>query len=69
MSSLVARLVDQGLVHRGSDPQDARVVLLTLTPAGEDLVAQRRADRTSGSTRPRRPAADDVHRIADASPP
>ena len=45
MSGLAARLVDQGLVHRGSDPQDARVVLLSLTPAGEELVAHRRDAR------------------------
>jgi DNA-binding MarR family transcriptional regulator len=33
MSALVARLTDQGLVQRGSDPLDARVDLLSLTPA------------------------------------
>jgi DNA-binding MarR family transcriptional regulator len=69
MSGLVGRLVDQGLLHRGSDPQDARVVLLSLTAAGEALVAQRRAARTR-----RLEAAlaelspDDVARIADALP-
>jgi DNA-binding MarR family transcriptional regulator len=69
MSGLAARLVDQGLVHRGSDPQDARVVLLSLTPAGRDLVAQRRearaqrlAEALSGLTE------DDVARIAAAVP-
>ena len=69
MSALAARLVDQGLVHRDSDPQDARVVLLSLTPAGRDVVAQRRAARTerlavalSGLTE------DDVTRIAAAVP-
>jgi DNA-binding MarR family transcriptional regulator len=46
MSTLVARLVDQGLVRRGGDPRDARVVVLDLTPAGEQLLAPRRADRT-----------------------
>ena len=62
-------LVDQGLVHRGSDPQDARVVLLSLTPGGEDVVAQRRDARTA-----RLDAAlaglspDDVTHIADAVP-
>ncbi len=69
MSALAARLVDQGLVDRGSDPQDARVVLLSLTPAGKDVVAQRRAARAerlaaalSGLTE------DDVTRIAAAVP-
>ena len=69
MSGLAARLVELGLVHRGTDPQDARVVLLSLTPAGVELVAQRRAARTR-----RLDAAlaelspDDVVRIADAVP-
>jgi DNA-binding MarR family transcriptional regulator len=69
MSGLAARLVDQGLVTRGSDPQDARVVLLSLTPAGKDVVAQRRVARTrrlaaalSGLTE------DDVTRIGAAVP-
>jgi DNA-binding MarR family transcriptional regulator len=69
MSGLAARLVDQGLVHRGSDPADARVVLLSLTPAGRDVVARRREARMqrlaaalSGLT------ADDVTRIAAAVP-
>jgi DNA-binding MarR family transcriptional regulator len=69
MSSLVGRLVDQGLVARTDDPHDARAVQLSLTPAGEALVAQRRAARTA-----RLEAAlaalsrDDVARIADAVP-
>jgi DNA-binding MarR family transcriptional regulator len=69
MSSLVARLADQGLVRRSGDPRDARVVLLSLTPAGESLVAQRRAaraerlDRALGAL-----PASDVDAIADALP-
>jgi DNA-binding MarR family transcriptional regulator len=69
MSSLVARLADQGLVQRSGDPRDARVVLLSLTPAGESLVAQRRAaraerlDRALGAL-----PASDVDTIADALP-
>ena len=69
MSSLVARLVDQGLVLRRTDPADGRAVLLSLTPAGAALVAQRRDARTR-----RLDAAlaelspDDVARIADAVP-
>jgi DNA-binding MarR family transcriptional regulator len=69
MSSLVARLVDQGLVLRRTDPDDARAVQLSLTPAGVALVAQRRAARTR-----RLDAAlaelspEDLARIADAVP-
>jgi DNA-binding MarR family transcriptional regulator len=69
MSGLAARLVEQGLVHRGSDPQDARVVLLSLTPAGEDLVARRRearAERLAAALSALPP--DDVTRIAAAVP-
>jgi DNA-binding MarR family transcriptional regulator len=69
MSALVARLADQGLLQRGSDPHDARVVLLSLTPAGNELVAQRRAARAErlnqalGALPP-----SDVDAIADALP-
>jgi DNA-binding MarR family transcriptional regulator len=69
MSSLVARLVDQRLVARDPDPHDARAVLLRLTPDGDRLVAQRRADRAQRLDRALAeldPA--DVGRIADALP-
>ena len=69
MSGLAARLVDQGLVHRGSDPQDARVVLLSLTAAGREVVAHRREARTqrlSAALADLTP--DDVARIAAAVP-
>jgi DNA-binding MarR family transcriptional regulator len=46
MTTLVARLVAQGLVDRAVDPADRRAVVLTLTPAGAELLARRRADRT-----------------------
>jgi DNA-binding MarR family transcriptional regulator len=69
MSALAARLVDQGLLRRGGDPQDARVVLLDVTAAGEALLAQRRADRAE---RLNRALADlspaERARIADALP-
>jgi DNA-binding MarR family transcriptional regulator len=69
MSGLAARLVDQGLVHRGSDPQDARVVLLSLTPAGRELVAHRREARTQRlSAAVSDLSADDVACIAAAVP-
>lgn len=69
MSSLVGRLVDQGLVARTNDPLDARAVQLSLTPAGEALVAQRRAARTERlETALAALSPDDVTRIADAVP-
>jgi DNA-binding MarR family transcriptional regulator len=46
MTTLVTRLVAQGLVERGSDPHDGRAVVLSLTPAGAALLARRRATRT-----------------------
>jgi DNA-binding MarR family transcriptional regulator len=46
MTALVTRLTEQGLVERASDPSDGRAVLLSLTPAGADFLAQRRAVRT-----------------------
>ena len=69
MSGLAARLVDQGLLHRGSDPQDARVVMLSLTPAGRELVAHRREARTQRlSAALSGLPADDVARITAAVP-
>jgi DNA-binding MarR family transcriptional regulator len=69
MSALVARLAGEELLSRGGDPQDARVVILTLTPAGADLLARRRADRAD---RLARALADlppaDAARITDALP-
>jgi DNA-binding MarR family transcriptional regulator len=47
MTALVARLSAQGLVHRDQDPSDGRAVVLSLTPTGADLLAQRRAARTA----------------------
>jgi DNA-binding MarR family transcriptional regulator len=69
MSSLVARLVDQGLVLRAADPHDARAVQLSLTPAGEALVEQRRAERTRRLENALAELPpDDVARIAGAVP-
>ena len=69
MSAMVVRLVKEGLVHRGNDPHDARVVLLSLTARGEALVAQRRADRTERLDRALTALSpDDIARIADATP-
>ena len=40
MTRLVDRLVAKGLVHRARSDSDRRVVHLTLTPTGEEAVAQ-----------------------------
>ncbi|GAB3201076.1 hypothetical protein GCM10027261_34690 [Geodermatophilus arenarius] len=69
MSALAARPAAQGLVRRGGDPADARVVLLGLTAEGAHRLAQRRARRAR-----RVDAAlaalspDEVRRVADALP-
>ena len=69
MSALVTRLVDQGLLRRGGDPQDARVVVLDLTPAGVDLLARRRADRADRLAHAMSELAPvDAARIRDALP-
>jgi DNA-binding MarR family transcriptional regulator len=45
MTQLISRLEDSGLVRRGADPSDGRVVLVELTDDGRDALARRRADR------------------------
>jgi len=45
MTQLISRLEDGGLVRRGADPADGRVVLVGLTDAGRNALAQRRAHR------------------------
>jgi DNA-binding MarR family transcriptional regulator len=69
MSALVTRLVGQGLMSRGGDPQDARVVVLTLTPAGAELLGRRRSARADRLARAldELPAAD-ADRITAALP-
>ena len=69
MTTLVARLVAQGLVDRAGDPTDRRAVVLTLTPAGAELLARRRADRT-GRLAPHLAglSSDERDRIAAALP-
>ncbi len=43
-SRLVDRLQERGWVKRDTDPADGRVVLVTLTPAGRDVLEQLRAE-------------------------
>ena len=69
MTALIARFADQGLVRRAADPHDGRAVVLTLTPAGGEVLAQRRAERTRQITGPLAGLSeDDVRRIAEALP-
>ena len=46
MTQLVTRLERDGYAERGGSSEDARVVLVTLTQAGRDLLRQRRSART-----------------------
>lgn len=50
VSGLVDRLVTKGLLGRRADPEDRRRVLLTLTPAGLDVLAELESLRTELST-------------------
>ncbi|WP_260971610.1 MarR family winged helix-turn-helix transcriptional regulator [Mycolicibacterium llatzerense] len=47
MTTQVRRLEDAGLVSRTGDPDDARAVLISITPQGIATLAQVRADRGS----------------------
>jgi DNA-binding MarR family transcriptional regulator len=47
LSPLVKRLETQGLVRRDRDPEDERVLAITLTPAGRDL--RRSAEAVPGT--------------------
>ena len=47
VSRHVASLVDQGLVRRIADEQDGRASLLVVTPAGQAVVDQLRAERNA----------------------
>lgn len=46
MTQLVTRLERDGLVRRLASPEDGRVVLVEVTPAGKQLAEQRRSQRT-----------------------
>lgn len=45
MTQLVSRLEREGLVSRGGDPADGRVVVVSVTAAGRAAVRKRRAAR------------------------
>ena len=46
MTQLITRLEKEGLATRGSDPDDGRAVVVTITDAGREAVARRREGRT-----------------------
>jgi DNA-binding MarR family transcriptional regulator len=69
MTALVARLAARGLVERGGDPADGRVVVVSLTAAGAELLDRRRRSRAARLAGPLGGLADDdVGRITDALP-
>nr|WP_276508516.1 MarR family transcriptional regulator [Modestobacter muralis] len=69
MTALAARLTDAGLVHRRTDPADRPAVLLSVAPAGADLLDQRREARAARLTGPLATLAeDDVRAITHALP-
>ena len=43
ISGVVGRLIARGLVHQSPNPQDARHVVLALTPAGKAAIAEMKA--------------------------
>lgn len=47
MTTQVRRLEDAGLVSRAVDPEDARAVLIRITPKGVDTLRQVRVDRAA----------------------
>jgi len=44
ITRLVDRLQDRGWVRRQSDPDDGRVVMVRLTPAGQEMYGRLRAE-------------------------
>jgi DNA-binding MarR family transcriptional regulator len=61
MTTQVRRLEDAGLVSRSSDPDDARAVLISITPDGVSTLARVRADR-GGAVDPLLAALDTADR-------
>ncbi|GAB3932199.1 hypothetical protein GCM10029976_037770 [Kribbella albertanoniae] len=50
LTSLVAKLEQDGLVRRRPDPADGRAILLSLTPAGRKVVRARHINRVTKMT-------------------
>lgn len=47
MTALVSRLAKQGLVSRGTDASDGRIVLVAITDAGREVLRRRAASRVA----------------------
>ena len=47
VTKIVTKLLDQGLISRTTDPEDRRVSLVELTPAGADQLAASRSRRNA----------------------
>ena len=45
MTAVIARLEDLGLARREPDPADGRVVLVSITDKGREIIVRRRAER------------------------
>ncbi len=58
-SGLIDRMVNHGLLHREHSSTDRRVVLLTLTPEGEEMVEEVRNQRRQGLATLFEPLTDD----------
>lgn len=66
VSRVIDQLVEAELVERRSDPEDRRQVLVTLTPAGTEVIG--RFEALDGAISARMVAgfdAEDAHRLAD----
>jgi MarR family transcriptional regulator, lower aerobic nicotinate degradation pathway regulator len=59
ISGVIGRLTARGFVGQSPDPKDARLVLLTLTPAGRSAIAEMRAVAAEVSRRTLAPLAAD----------
>ncbi|GHJ47803.1 MarR family transcriptional regulator [Catellatospora sp. TT07R-123] len=69
MTQLVSRLERDGLAARAADPEDGRVVLVEITPAGRELMAQRRQIRADHINEILGTLSEDDRRAVDAALP
>lgn len=66
-SGVVGRLITRGFVSQSPAPEDARLVLLSLTPAGKAAVAEMKPDAAEVSRRTLAPLeADEAHAMLAA---
>ncbi|MDI1466118.1 MarR family transcriptional regulator [Catellatospora sp. KI3] len=69
MTQLVSRLERDGLAARAADPEDGRVVLVEITPAGRELMARRRRIRADHINEILGTLSEDDRRAVDAALP